>query len=142
MPSAAELRAELKEMRKSHPDHMPVSKMHKKDVAATIERMRAHLEASPSIAQDSSPAKAPARASVESVKDAKAAEFPVAPAKSAEKKAMAPKMSHKEPKAGKVSSKAPEKGVKEMPAPAAKESMSERMARIRAMKGKAKAKPE
>ena len=139
MPSAAELRAELKEMRKSHPDHMPVSKMHKKDVAATIERMRAHLEASPSIAQDSSPAKAPARASVESVKDAKAAEFPVAPAKSAEKKAMAPKMSHKEPKAGKVSSGPPEKGVKEMPA---KESMSERMARMRAMKGKAKAKPE
>ena len=132
MPSAAELRAELKEMRKSHPDHMPVSKMHKKDVAATIERMRAHLEASPSIAQDSSPAKA-VRASVESVKDAKAAEFPVAPAKSAEKKAMAPKMSHKEPKPGKVSSKAAEKGVKEMPA---KESMSERMARIRAMKGK------
>lgn len=140
MPSAAELRAELKELRRSHPDHMPASKMHKKDVAATIERMRAHLETSPSIAQDSSPAKKPAKSSVESVKDAKAAEFPVAPVKSHEAKAAAPKKSHKEMKSGKVSPARPEKSVKEVPADATKtkETVAERMARLRAMKGKKK----
>ena len=137
MPSAAELRKELKELRKTHPDHMPVSKMHKKDVSETIERMRSRLETSASIAQDSSPAKKPAKASVESVKEAKAAEFPTAPAKSHEKAAKTPKVHHKEPKPEKVSQAAHANAS--VKAPATASALAERMARIRTMRGKKKA---
>lgn len=48
--SAAELRAELKKMRKAHPDHAPVSKMKKGDVSDLIQRMKLQLEETPPVA--------------------------------------------------------------------------------------------
>ena len=66
MPSAADLRAELKVMRSEHPDHVPVSKMKVADVMGAIERMRHITETTPAVAQgkkvkmaDSEPPKAP-----------------------------------------------------------------------------------
>ena len=50
--SASDLRKELKELRKSHPDHLPVSKMKKHDVSSLIERMKMRSETIPSVALD------------------------------------------------------------------------------------------
>jgi hypothetical protein len=50
--SVGELRAELKALRKEHPDHKPVSKMKKNDISAVIERMQHKTETIPSIALD------------------------------------------------------------------------------------------
>ena len=75
--SAAELRAELKALRKSHPEHQPVSKMKKKDVADLIQRMKAGREETPPVASITAAPTNPG-SSVESVKKAKASEFPLA----------------------------------------------------------------
>jgi len=83
--SAAELKAELRALRKEH--QKPVSKMRIADVASEIERLRDKRETSPPVA--STPAeKAPKKmtAKVADVKEAKAAEFPVAPKAMDEKK--------------------------------------------------------
>jgi len=47
MPSAKELRDQLREIRKTHPDHKPVSKMGKADVSSMIARLSNHLETTP-----------------------------------------------------------------------------------------------
>jgi len=47
MPSAKELRDTLREIRKTHPDHKPVSKMGKADVSSMIARLSNHLETTP-----------------------------------------------------------------------------------------------
>jgi len=78
MPSAADLRAELKVMRSEHPDHVPVSKMKVADVMGAIERMRHITETTPAVAQS----KKVKMAKAESESD-----------EEAPKKAAAPKMS-------------------------------------------------
>lgn len=113
MPSIADLRAELKVMRESHPDHMPVSKMKKADVSGAIERMKHLTETTPAIAQTKR-------------------EIPAM---------MKPEVVDKAPKEAKVAkvSKAKAPAVEKAPAekaPAVKESMKDKMAKIRALKKK------
>ena len=86
MPSAKELKDELRKLRKEAVK--PVSKMRIADVASEIERLKAKREETPL------PAATPAEklpkkmeAKVKDVKEAKAAEFPTAPAEPAKKKA-------------------------------------------------------
>jgi hypothetical protein len=75
--SLSEMRAELRELRKSHPDHMPVSKMRKGDVSDMIQRLKAGREETPAVASiTSAPAKV-YKSAVESVKTARAEEIPV-----------------------------------------------------------------
>lgn len=111
MPSAHELRTELKEMRSSHPDHQPVSRMKKADISGLIERMKFHTETTQSVAMTK---REPVKMSseVEKVVHIKA-----------------------EPKA---KAKAEEKPKTKAKAESAKESVTERMARIRSMRGKKK----
>ena len=82
--SAAELRAELRELRK---DKMkPISKMKMGDVSAEIERLRMARETTPAV--DAVPSMPPKKmeSAVKSVKEAKAAEFPVKPSEAMTKK--------------------------------------------------------
>jgi hypothetical protein len=83
MSSLADMRKELREMRKE--SVKPVSRMKKGDISAEIERMRNKRETTPSAAAvpSASPKKLASR--VESIKEAKAKEFPVAPAKEEKK---------------------------------------------------------
>ena len=75
--SLSEMRAELRELRKSHPDHKPVSKMRKGDVSEMIQRLKVGREETPAVASvTSAPAKM-YKSAVESVKEARADEFPV-----------------------------------------------------------------
>jgi|694.fasta_scaffold07436_12 archaellum component FlaC len=88
--SAAELRKELKELRKEHVK--PVSKMRMGDISSEIQKLRSMREETPAV--DSVPS-APVRklkAAAETIKEAKRSEFPVAPADSgaAAKKAVKP----------------------------------------------------
>jgi hypothetical protein len=68
--SAKDLKNELRELRKSHPDFMPVSKLKKSDVSQQIERLKKGREETPS---------APIKKSKLPVKEAKKSEFPVKP---------------------------------------------------------------
>jgi hypothetical protein len=89
----SDLRAELRELRKKSASHMSVSKMKLKDVALEVGKLRSHLESMPSIGLDGGASKKAMKGAVESVKEAKKAEFPVEPAgdheapKAAKKKA-------------------------------------------------------
>lgn len=78
MPSAAELRAELKALRKEHPEHKPVSRMKKTEVADLIQSMKLRLEETPPVAAIASAPLKEYTSAVESVKKAKATEFPIA----------------------------------------------------------------
>lgn len=78
MPSAAELRAELKALRKEHPDHKPVSRMKKHEVSDLIQAMKTKLEETPPVAAIASAPLKEYKSAVESVKKAKATEFPIA----------------------------------------------------------------
>ena len=91
--SAAELRAELRELRKEAVK--PVSRMRVGDISAEIEKLRRAREETP--AADAVPSMPPRKlkAAVESVKQAKAAEFPVAPEGSGTKKGMPRKTARK-----------------------------------------------
>jgi hypothetical protein len=91
MPSLSELRAELKELRKSHLGERPVSRMTKKDISEQIQGLRRMREETPAPAAiPSAPAeKTRSKPAVESVKEAKRSEFPVAPVRHS-----APKASH------------------------------------------------
>ena len=85
MPSAKELKDELRKLRKE--SVKPVSKMRIADVASEIERLKSKREDTPAVA--STPAeKAPKKmvAKVKDVKDAKEAEFPTAPSEPSKKK--------------------------------------------------------
>ncbi len=87
MPSAKELRDELRKLRKESATHKPVSKMRVMDIAAEIERMKAKRETTAPVA--STPADKGEKkmvAKVKDVKEAKAAEFPVAPSSDSKKK--------------------------------------------------------
>jgi hypothetical protein len=67
--SAAELKAELKALRKEHPDYTPVSKMKKGDVSALIQRLKAGREETPNVAATG--AQEPKVATVETIQHAK-----------------------------------------------------------------------
>lgn len=93
--SLAEMRKELRELKKTH--ERPISRMKKSDISMEIERLRHHREVTAPVASTpSAPAKV-MKSSVESVKEAKRKEFPVAPADVPKKTAKAPKVT-----AGKV----------------------------------------
>ena len=77
MSSLKEMRDELRELRKAHPEHKPVSKMRKADISSMIQKLKVHREDTPAPgAFSSAPAKMYKSAS-ESVKKAKESEFPL-----------------------------------------------------------------
>jgi len=143
----SDLRSELRELRKSHPDYMSVSKMKVKDVALAIGKLRAHLESSPSIAHDGGKSKKAMAGTGKPVKEAKKAEFPAEPAgdheapkpKKVAKKEKAP-VEVEAPKAkGKAKAEAPKaEAPKGKPAKGSEE-MKAKMAAIRGKKGAKKA---
>ena len=144
--SAAELRAELKALRKEHPDHAPVSKMKKKDVSDLIQRMKAGREETPAVASITAAPTNPGL-TVESVKKASRSEFPLAAAvaEKASKKAPAAKGKKEVVAAAVKVSKAKEVALKAtgaaagspIPRPAkGSEEMKARMAAIRGKRAK------
>ena len=87
MPSAKELKDELRKLRKESKAHKPVSKMRVADVAAEIEQLRGKREDTAPVA--STPAhKEPKKmaSKIADVKVAKEKEFPTAPAEPSKKK--------------------------------------------------------
>lgn len=132
--SVGELRAELKALRKEHPDHMPVSKMKKNDITDVIEKMKRSTETTPSVVMDkenrmeasrkSAEKKAPKEKEMKEPKPSRMHQVIKEIASEDEKPKKAPKE-----KKDKSSSSSDEK-------PSAKESVAERMARVRASKGK------
>ena len=78
MPSAKELREELRAMRKES-GARPISKMKVADVSAEIERLKGMRETTPAPAATPSGKSVKAAPATESVKKAKEAEFPVKP---------------------------------------------------------------
>jgi len=149
MPSASELRAELKALRKSHPEHAPISKMKKSDISDVIQKMKLRLEETPPVA---SVASAPAKvykSAVESVKDAKREEFPLEihaeahkHSKKAPKKAEVPEMMMKEEaKAPKHAKKAPKKATKKASKKAPKAEVPEMMMKEEAKAPEKKGRP-
>jgi hypothetical protein len=74
----AELAAELRAMRKEH--MKPISKMRSKDISEEIESLKLRLAETPHTAAFPSVPQKAEVAAVESIKVAKAAEFPVKPA--------------------------------------------------------------
>ena len=81
MPSAAELRAELKALRKESADHKPISRMKKGDISAQIEALRRGREETPAAAAVPSASSRVSKSAVESIKKAKESEFPTKPGK-------------------------------------------------------------
>jgi len=143
--SLAEMRAELRELRKSHPDHAPVSKMKKGDVSELIQKLKAGREETPSVASVTNAPVKMQRSAVESVKEAKASEFPleVHSDKAKAPKAKAPKAPKAKAvaKAPKAKAKAEHKAEPMAEAKAGRpakgsEEMKARMAKMRAMKKK------
>ena len=134
----SDLRAELRELRKSHPDYRSVSKMSVKDVAMAVGKLRNHLESTPSVANDGGKAKKPMKGAVKNIKEAKKEEFPVEPAGDHEAPKSAKKVPKKEkaPVAAKAEAKAEAPVVKAgRPAKGSDESKA-KMAAIRAKKKK------
>jgi len=76
--SAADLRKELRELRKEHVK--PVSRMRMGDISAEIQKLRGMREETPAVASVPSAPPRKMKAAVESIKEAKKSEFPVAPA--------------------------------------------------------------
>jgi len=101
MPSAKELRDELRNLRKDAVK--PISKMRKEDVAKEIEKLRGtREETAPVASTPMGPIKA-SKAAAESIKEAKRTEFPVQPAQPEKKKsgkAMPPSAGKKSVPAG------------------------------------------
>lgn len=98
MSSLKDMRDELRELRKAHPEHKPVSKMRKADISSMIQKLKVHREETPaSTAFSSAPAKM-YKSAVESVKAAKAAEFPLSKHEKEGKPMKAPKAEDKSKK--------------------------------------------
>jgi hypothetical protein len=114
--SAAELRAELKALRKEHPDHAPVSKMKKKDVSDLIQRLKMGREETPLPAATGGAPPKMYESAVESIKEAKASEFPLA------------HVGEKKEKKTPAKAKAPAKGKKDVVASAVKVSKAKEVA--------------
>lgn len=100
MPSASDLKAELRQLRKEA--LKPVSRMKVADIATEIQRLKGVREETPLPAATPSAPPKRAKASVESIKEAKASEFPTQPDSSANAKETSIKKS-----ATKGSAKAP-----------------------------------
>lgn len=147
--SAADLRNELRELRKEH--IKPVSKMPKKDVAAEIQRLKVAREETPAVAATKAAPKAVSKKEVEPLAGHQDSTFEKV--SSGTKKGMERKTARKAyedlpaekkgakaapkkaaPKEEKAAAPAPKKG---RPAKGSKEA-AEHMARIRAMRGKKK----
>ena len=77
MPTASELKAELRALRKE--TVKPVSRMKVLDVAAEIQKLKGIRETTPAIASIPTALNRKAKSSVESIQEAKAKEFPVKP---------------------------------------------------------------
>lgn len=77
MPSAKELKDELRALRKDHVK--PVSRMKVADISAEIQKLKGHREETPLPAATASPPIKISRAAVETIQEAKASEFPVRP---------------------------------------------------------------
>ena len=84
MPSAKELRDQLRALRKEAVK--PISKMRMGDVSAEIERLKGMRAETPAVASTLSPPTKKVQAASETIKEAKASEFPVKPESSAPKK--------------------------------------------------------
>ena len=95
MPSLAEMRAELKELRKSNPEFGPVSRMKKADVSSAIERLRVGREETPAAAAVPSAPPRRGHPAAQSIKEAKKDEFPVEPASKGTTKGEARKTARK-----------------------------------------------
>lgn len=85
MPSAKELRDQLRALRKEAVK--PVSKMRMGDVSAEIERLKGMRAETPAVASTLSPPSKKIKAAAETIKEAKATEFPVKPESAPKKKA-------------------------------------------------------
>ena len=132
--SAADLKKELKALRKEHPDYTPVSKMKKGDVSALIQRLKAGREETPNVVATG--AQMPQVATVDAPAVKKMAKKPAKAEAKKPAKAEAPPVAVVEKK--KVMAKA---GAKEAPAPKGRpakgsEEAKAHMAAIRAKKGK------
>lgn len=125
--SVGELRAELKALRKENPEHMPVSKMKKNDITDIIEKMKMKTETIPSVVMDKE-IRTEATNKAHEKRQSKAMKEPKEPKEHNENKESKEKKQPMEKKESKAK-KADEK-------PSAKESVAERMARVRAGKGK------
>lgn len=90
--SLAELRAELKALRKESAEHKPISRLRKGDVSNQIEMLKRSREETPAAAAVPSASSRVSKAAVESIKKAKESEFPVKPTRKMEP-AAAPKKS-------------------------------------------------
>lgn len=122
--SVQDMRAELKLLRQEHPDHQPVSKMKKADISSLLEKMKQKTEITPAVAMTkgdkAEPKEKPAKGEIKKALSAEAKESKVTPLKAV--------------KESKEKAKAPSK--EKADAPKKKESISERMARIREMRKK------
>lgn len=83
MPSAKELRDELRALRKD--SSKPISKMRKGDIAAEIEKLKMGREETPASAAVPSGSLKKSQSAVESIKEAKKMEFPMKPSAGAKK---------------------------------------------------------
>jgi len=95
MSSLKEMRDELRELRKAHPEHKPVSKMRKADISSMIQKLKVHREETPAPAVFSSAPAKTYKSAVESVKKAKESEFPLAIHADAPKAMKPPKVAKK-----------------------------------------------
>lgn len=77
MPSAAELKAELRSLRKE--SLKPVSRMKVADIAAEIQKLKGVREETPAVAAVPSAPIKKSKSAVESIKEAKASDFPMKP---------------------------------------------------------------
>jgi hypothetical protein len=119
--SVQDMRAELKLLRQEHPDHQPVSKMKKADISSLLEKMKQKTEITP----------ATAMMKAEPMTEGQRKEKGDATAPKEKPMKAEPKI----PSKGKAS-KGKAEPEKKADAPKKKESISERMARIREMRKK------
>jgi len=77
MPSAAELKAQLRELRKE--SIKPVSRMKVADIAAEIQRLKGMREETPAAAATPSTVSKKSKSAVSTIQEAKQHQFPVVP---------------------------------------------------------------
>jgi len=77
MPSAQDLKAELRALRKEH--QKPVSRMRVADIASEIQKLKGHREETPAVAAVPSAPIKKSRAAVSTIKEAVQHEFPMKP---------------------------------------------------------------
>ena len=88
----ADLKALRDELRKLRKDSVkPVSRMRKADIASEIERLKGTRETVPPVASTKGASVKASKSAVESVKEAKAAEFPIEPVEKKKAGSKAPK---------------------------------------------------